>query len=699
MAQGQCLPGLQGWPVQVADLRSNINTLVNEIKQPSDIKLQFGKENVSNGQSLQPTSGWIAFNGNHTFLLGGQQYTVKDIRFCKPINTTITITPSTPIGEYQVQGQVGNSSMLACLSIPVYIDTTSTAGSAIIGLLTGKETDLLSTIPMSTSVQIMRYSTCVESVGGPVYTIQNAHWINGISITTAQFQTIPGWNGGGFASGGFSGVMLYKGYFANTYELNDGGKSKITYSLLYGYISVPYTLTPGISVSTTQFTQAFRIIVGFTEQNAGNSTNLATNSFKCTPINPLKDIKNGQIQIDPRTGKLLSDELNDLQNQQNASLNSNATILPGDIAKYIGIAFGVLIGIVLLYYLYQLCKYIYTKNSLPSIGSIGSSLATKFGTAVGDVGSIMKRATGSVTGSAPAVAAVAGIAVAGIAGAKGAQPVARGAQPVARGAQPLGPGAQPVGTGVQPLGPGLQPLGPGETYTEQMAKRIAARKAKGVAPRDATTTGPTEATGSTEATDATAPTDAIGTVETYAEQMAKRIAERKAKGITTLSTITGLKKPVIPTAEDLEAAGTALATTAAEDLEAAGTALATTAAEGATSAIANATGLPPALGTHAARAAAYAAARKKKLTVQPVETGLTDAKTKELTDASKAAGLTDAETKALLDTSKAAKEQTDSEIKALADASKAAKEQGEQAVASSKRAATLAREALEKSGL
>ena len=658
MAQGQCLPGLQGWPVQVADLRSNINTLVNEIKQPSDIKLQFGKENVSNGQSLQPTSGWIAFNGNHTFLLGGQQYTVKDIRFCKPINTTITITPSTPIGEYQLQGQVGNSSMLACLSIPLYIDTTSTAGSAIIGLLTGKETDLLSTIPMSTSVQIMRYSTCVESVGGPVYTIQNAHWINGISITTAQFQTIPGWNGGGFASGGFSGVMLYKGYFANTYELNDGGKSKITYSLLYGYISVPYTLTPGISVSTTQFTQAFRIIVGFTQQNAGNSTNLATNSFKCTPINPLKDIKNGQIQIDPRTGKLLSDEVNDLQNQQNASLNSNATILPGDIAKYIGIAFGVLIGIVLLYYLYQLCKYIYTKNSLPSIGSIGSSLASKFGTAVGDVGSIMKRATGSVTGSAPAVAAVAGIAVAGIAGAKGAQPV-----------------AQPVATGAQPLGPG-------ETYTDQMTKRIASRKAKGVAPTE-TITGPTEAiTGPTEAI--TAPTDTIGTGETYAEQMAKRIAARKAKGITTVSTITGLEKPVIPTAEDLEAASTGLATTAAE---------------GATSALANATGLPPALGTHAARAAAYAAARKKKLTVEPVETGLTNAKTKELTDASKAAGLTDAETKALLDASKAAKEQADSEIKALADASKAAKEQGEQAVASSKREATLAREALEKSDL
>jgi hypothetical protein len=181
-----------------------------------------------------------------------------------------------------------------------------------------------------------------------------------------------------------------------------------------------------------------------------------------------------------------------------------------------------------------------------------------------------------------------------------------------------------------------------------MTKRIAARKAKGVAPTEAITTGPTESiTGPTEAI--TAPTDTIGTGETYAEQMAKRIAARKAKGITTVSTITGLEKPVIPTAEDIEAASTGLATTAAE---------------GATSALANATGLPPALGTHAARAAAYAAARKKKLTVQSVETVLADAETK-----------------------------------ALADASKAAKEQGEQAVASSKRAATLAREALEKSDL
>jgi hypothetical protein len=199
MTQGQCLPGLQGWPIQVADLRNNINTLVNEIKQPSDIKLQFVKGNVSNG-TLNTINGHVPISGYHTFLLGGQQYIVQHIRFCKLINTTITITPSTPIGEYHLLGQVGNSSMLACLSIPVYIDTTSTAGTAIIGLLTGKETDLLSTIPMSSSTQIMRYSTCVESVGGPVYTIQNAHWINGISITNGQFKTIPGCNTG-FSSG------------------------------------------------------------------------------------------------------------------------------------------------------------------------------------------------------------------------------------------------------------------------------------------------------------------------------------------------------------------------------------------------------------------------------------------------------------------------------------------------------------------
>jgi hypothetical protein len=70
-----CLPGFQGFPIQVTGWQSIADK--EDYIVPSDISLQFSPENLPIKRN---DDGSFILNGSHTFFMGGTQYFVNNVR-------------------------------------------------------------------------------------------------------------------------------------------------------------------------------------------------------------------------------------------------------------------------------------------------------------------------------------------------------------------------------------------------------------------------------------------------------------------------------------------------------------------------------------------------------------------------------------------------------------------------------------------
>jgi Na+-transporting methylmalonyl-CoA/oxaloacetate decarboxylase gamma subunit len=73
----------------------------------------------------------------------------------------------------------------------------------------------------------------------------------------------------------------------------------------------------------------------------------ATSAYKCTPLNPDTQIKDGKIVVDTQKGELLSQVLQERTADLSAEAPSGG-LTPGDIQKVIAIAFGIGFGLLIL---------------------------------------------------------------------------------------------------------------------------------------------------------------------------------------------------------------------------------------------------------------------------------------------------------------------------------------------------------------
>jgi len=315
-----CLPGLQGLPVQITGWDGFQEK--ESILMKNDIHLQFGS-----GGGLE----------SNTFFMNGTQYFIAALEVTQPKQEGLKTFSINPFAEIHIWGKPTATSLqksFALLSVPIYYDSTKEFSVR-------KLSDYL---PQGPNTQIIKYSTCVETQKGTLQ-VNVAYWMGGMGINfnppdpSKQFPTF-----------GIQASLLDSDLFLTSFkQMNDEKKTKLEriYQNNNGR-SVPYSTTSKLSVTSPEFLKGFRMIQGF--EVAVETSKLAdTSNYKCIAINRTRDIKNGKLMIDPRTGKSLAEENEDMDEATKNTLangpdkSSNSALITlyvilGIIAGAFGIA-------------------------------------------------------------------------------------------------------------------------------------------------------------------------------------------------------------------------------------------------------------------------------------------------------------------------------------------------------------------------
>lgn len=363
MTAGQCPIGNRGFPIVL----NGVTSTTTYTSQPNDVVLQFGKNAPI---SYNSNTGSFNLEGTHTFWVGGTQFRVHTIKISSPGSTNYGYATTSILGELQIWGTpsvygLANTD-LAVLSIPFYSVPSSFATPTskewldLIKYRTaGIATNFSSVIP--SNKEVIRYNTCVEhsNSDGSIEnsTIAVAFWRIGFQIKPVDnifTQKTPEFGIPLALTGNrklFSSVS--EGVGANnqpvrTLSENQGAVSagRIT--------STPYSL--GISASSSDFTQRIRLCI---YDGASSGSRSVPTDYKCVAIDRQKDIVNGRIMIDPRTGKRLEESLTeDATREAQLSLVEAPTMNSGDVEKILTSIFGTILGTcILALVLYLISSY------------------------------------------------------------------------------------------------------------------------------------------------------------------------------------------------------------------------------------------------------------------------------------------------------------------------------------------------------
>jgi hypothetical protein len=295
-----CLPGLQGYPVQV-DGWSGYTEKAQLVTQ-NDISLQFGPNEVP--LRYDQTTGMFNLVGNHTFLMGGVQYAVVAIRLARPKQEGIKNVSTEALAEFTIWGKATANQRwtaeIGALVIPVFLGGEATqAGNGIYNLTRGDATKLIRCIPMGQGAQVIRYMTCVEDDTNKTTKFAVGYWSNGVKINQEQRNLLPQ----SLAPWGVPPLFGRK--FLTTFSLTANGKSNRQYIEQDGMLK-PYQATLALGVASVEFKNGFRLINDFTQQQ---EIARELNAYKCVAIKPSTDIKNGKLMLDPATGQRFDEEL------------------------------------------------------------------------------------------------------------------------------------------------------------------------------------------------------------------------------------------------------------------------------------------------------------------------------------------------------------------------------------------------------
>lgn len=305
-----CLPGLQGFPVQVSGWSSL--TEKSQLVMPNDIHLQFSPSETPM-KYFPERGGTFSINGTNTFFISGNQYDVFTVRLTKPNQEGLQSFSGNAVAEFQIWGQKKSAeSEFAVLVIPIYYKPIeSQSGAAILRAVSGESSRIIDCIPESN--EIVRYKTCVENDSKtiPMVFIEVAYWSTGLFVRQTDFSKIfPQ-----LANPGFPlryGIKLLTSFT----QLSDANltKSDRKYEVI-PYTSIPYKKLVSLSATSKEFQNAFRIIKDFTKEKEDSEP-------KYIPINTETDIKDGMLMVDLSTGKRLSAE--DIEETQQITQKQSA---------------------------------------------------------------------------------------------------------------------------------------------------------------------------------------------------------------------------------------------------------------------------------------------------------------------------------------------------------------------------------------
>ena len=362
-----CLPGLQGFPVQITGW-SGLTDKV-PLVTPNDIQLQFSPSNAV--RQFNKTTGEIQQHGNSTFFMNGIQFTVRQVRLCRPKQEGLASVSGNPVAEFQIwgfpAGSVNSVLELAVLVVPVFQNPRDTvAGNAIVAAVTGNSARLESCIP--TGVEVVKYTTCIETNTNSTVKISVAYWTAGAQITQEMVRSLPSTLPPAGIPDSF-GFRVLSSFVQFADEKKTKGQRQ--YQDIQSVLQ-PYTNSVLLSTATPEFRNAFRIIQNFEIKSGRGSQD--TSAYKCVAIDRSRDIKDGKLLIDPSTGRRMDEEVQVAAEQKQEALGKD--VPPGASARSIWmtvcIVLGVILGLGILFgIVYMISTHVLTRESagLPPINA------------------------------------------------------------------------------------------------------------------------------------------------------------------------------------------------------------------------------------------------------------------------------------------------------------------------------------------
>ena len=252
-----------------------------------------------------------------TLRLQGNSYTLQSIQICKPQHTGFVRDADKPLVQAEIVLSFSGSSAekYVFFCIPIINKSTTkpnvylTAGGN--GRLPGGPISVGSIMPENQG--FLCYSTCLNQVK------------SGQTLAT---------NARVFVF--YDGIFFNIGAISNNLLLPDN----ITASTM----AVPFTLQN--EVDFKNFLRSSDLKTGKGDAALNRRTD-ATSAYKCTPLNPDLQVKDGKITIDTQKGEVLSKVLETREAELQGTIVKPG-LTPGDIQKVIAIAFGIGFGLLIL---------------------------------------------------------------------------------------------------------------------------------------------------------------------------------------------------------------------------------------------------------------------------------------------------------------------------------------------------------------
>lgn len=298
-----CLPGLQGFPVQITGWEG----LPEKRVIPNDITLQFTDTPVQ----ITNVNGLLNISGSPSgFFLGGTKYQLRGALLTPPSQLGLKSFSAQPLAEFQLWGVHFNGSSgiadgLGVVCIPLRmtsdLEPISLAAKTILDGLTNQPIRLADCVPAGPRTSVVRYSTCVEVENRPSVSIQVAYWSDGAFLPQQSVSKLP-------PTRSPIGIPnIFNGKTLSAFELNEETKQKTNLQFRYKdstkSICEVYP-SKVLSATSTEVSLVFGVIQGF---KTSAPRDLRTTGYKCIAIDRMRDIQDGRLVVDPATGQRLDE--------------------------------------------------------------------------------------------------------------------------------------------------------------------------------------------------------------------------------------------------------------------------------------------------------------------------------------------------------------------------------------------------------
>ena len=313
--------GIRDFPIQ-NNVKVN-DDLILAVKESYLVSVQWAQRSdapkIIDQQNLFFDEGaqHSAATNQTTLRLQGNSYTLQSIQVCKPQHTGFVREADKPLVQSEIilsfSGSSAEKYVFFC--IPVINKSTTKPNvyltTLINGRLPGGPISVGSIMPEKQG--FLCYSTCLNQVQ------------SGQSMATQARVFVF-----------YEGILFNTGAASNNLLLPDNINAST--------MAVPFTLQNDIDFKN--FLRSSDLKTGKGDA-ALNQRVDATSAYKCTPLNPDTQIKDGKIVVDTQKGELLSQVLQERTTDLSAEAPQGG-LTPGDIQKVIAIAFGIGFGLLIL---------------------------------------------------------------------------------------------------------------------------------------------------------------------------------------------------------------------------------------------------------------------------------------------------------------------------------------------------------------